>query len=101
MGLSETINDKRGRSLVVDDNVERIRGIPVFLFVGADNQVYQASATLRTQKLLQSLFGTQAARRTVFLGLGHLDCWMSDVASKFGGVFETIEREIELMLGKA
>lgn len=100
MGVSGTINDKQARSLVTNENVERLRGVPIFLFAGADNQVYRAGATLRTQELLQSMFGKQAARRAVFEGFGHLDCWMSDVASKPGGVFETIGKEIDLMLSQ-
>lgn len=39
-------------------NIRRLRGIPFFLFVGADNEVLSPAATERTYSLLQNAFGS-------------------------------------------
>lgn len=40
------------------ENVARLRGIPFFLFVGADNEVLSPAATERTYSILRDAFGS-------------------------------------------
>lgn len=40
------------------ENVRRLRGIPFFLFVGADNEVLSPAATERTYSILRDAFGS-------------------------------------------
>lgn len=40
------------------ENVRRLRGIPFFLFVGADNEVLSPAATERTYSVLRDAFGS-------------------------------------------
>lgn len=97
MGLKGTLIDNEGRDLRTEENLERLRDVPVFLLVGGDNQAYQPKATLLTFQLLRDRFGEDMVRRKVFHGLGHLDCWMSDAAASTGSVFESIEKELKRM----
>ncbi|EJP67144.1 glucose-methanol-choline oxidoreductase [Beauveria bassiana ARSEF 2860] len=70
--------------LDTDANVQRLRGIPIFFFSGADSQVLSPEATERTYGRLCTTFGLAAGggssglqyRRRVIEGYGHLDCWM-------------------------
>ncbi|KAM3491958.1 hypothetical protein MY3957_004712 [Beauveria namnaoensis] len=70
--------------LDTDTNVERLRGIPIFFFSGADSQVLSPEATEKTYERLCTTFGLAAGgggsglqyRRRVIEGYGHLDCWM-------------------------
>ncbi|PQK08008.1 hypothetical protein BB8028_0001g00890 [Beauveria bassiana] len=70
--------------LDTDANVQRLRGIPIFFFSGADSQVLSPEATERTYERLCTTFGLAAGgassglqyRRRVIKGYGHLDCWM-------------------------
>ncbi|KAH8719657.1 hypothetical protein HC256_000087 [Beauveria bassiana] len=70
--------------LDTDANVQRLRGIPIFFFSGADSQVLSPEATERTYERLCTTFGLAAGggssglqyRRRVIEGYGHLDCWM-------------------------
>lgn len=97
MGLKATLTDNEGRDLRTEENLDRLKGVPVFLMVGNDNQAYQPKATLLTFQLLRARFGEDMVRRKVFEGFGHLDCWMSDAAARPGSVFATIEEELERM----
>ncbi|KAK2608900.1 hypothetical protein QQS21_002613 [Conoideocrella luteorostrata] len=70
--------------LTTDENIERLRGIPFFLFSGEDNDVLSPAATEKTYATLCHKFGRSAGidgggiqyRRKVINGYGHLDCWM-------------------------
>jgi hypothetical protein len=64
--------------LVTEANIERMRGIPIFLFSGSENTVYDPESTKDSYDMLQSTLGEQNYRREVFESFGHLDCWMSD-----------------------
>jgi hypothetical protein len=47
-GRRQTVLDDDYRLLVTEENLERPKGIPVFLFSGADNNVSKAASTLKT-----------------------------------------------------
>ncbi|KAI9150826.1 hypothetical protein HJFPF1_10603 [Paramyrothecium foliicola] len=69
--------------LVSAENVSRLRGFPIMLFVGGDNAVISPAATELTYEQLCEAHGLSAGcgggiqyRRRVVPGYGHLDCWM-------------------------
>lgn len=95
-GRRRTVLDNDYRSLVTEENLERLSGIPIFLFSGEDNQVFKASSTLKTYQLLKARGETVS--RKVFAGFGHLDCWMSENSAKV--VYASIETEVRKVMFK-
>ncbi|KAG6009924.1 hypothetical protein E4U21_000695 [Claviceps maximensis] len=86
--------------LTTPRNIDRLRGMPIFLFSGADNDVLSPAATHQTYETLTTTFGLSAGlsrggvqyRREVFAGYGHLDCWMGRTA--YRDVFPVVADEI-------
>jgi hypothetical protein len=89
-GRRQTVLGNDYRSLVTEGNLERLRGIPIFLFSGADNNVFKATSTLKTDQVLKAR-GETVSRRE-FEGFGHLDCWMSEGSAAV--VYPAIEKEM-------
>lgn len=89
-GRRQTVLDDKYRSLVTDENLERLRGIPILLFSGADNNVFKATSTLKTYEVLKARGETVS--RKEFAGFGHLDCWMSERSAET--VYEAVEEEV-------
>jgi len=73
-----------------DPALERLRGIPTFLFSGSDNQAFRAESTDRSYQMLRAQLDPNDYERVVFVGRGHLDCWMSPTAADDGDVFATV-----------
>lgn len=73
-----TTNEPLAASLVTYSNVENLRGIPIFLFSGADNKTLSPESTEMTYDTLRQQFGEQGdiVSRHVFEGYGHLDPWI-------------------------
>jgi hypothetical protein len=88
-GRRQTVLDNDYRSLVTEENLERLRGIPIFLFSGTDNNVFKASSTLKTYEFLKARGETVSWKE--FPGLGHLDCWMSERSADT--VYKAVEEE--------
>jgi hypothetical protein len=75
-------------ALTTPKNIERLRGIPFFLFSGSDNKVLSPESTEITYCKLRDTFGCDGGEesgrgrregfyeRVVVEGYGHLDCWM-------------------------
>lgn len=99
--------------LTTPENVDRLRGVPIMLFVGSENAVLSPEATERTYEVLCDTFGTKSGeylgageqegvhngdegvdyRRRVVPGYGHLDCWMGRNAWK--DVYPMVREEID------
>lgn len=79
--------------LTTPDNVARLRGIPVLLFVGRDNAVLSPEATERTYEALCDAFEDGDYRRRVVPGYGHLDCWMGRNAWK--DIYPFVREEVD------
>ncbi|OAA58964.1 glucose-methanol-choline oxidoreductase [Niveomyces insectorum RCEF 264] len=89
--------------LTTPANVQaRLRGLPVFLFVGGDNAVLSPRATEKTYEILCDTFGSAGPagfqegveyRRRVIPGYGHLDCWMGRNAWK--DVYPVLRAEVD------
>ncbi|ROV92947.1 hypothetical protein VSDG_06387 [Cytospora chrysosperma] len=97
--------------LTTEENIERLRGVPFLLFVGADNAVLSPEATERTYEILCDRFGTRRGEgsgvsgegvhdgpgveyhRRVVAGYGHLDCWMGRNAWK--DVYPLVREEVD------
>lgn len=89
-GRRQTVLDNDYRSLVTESNLERLRGIPIFLFSGSDNNVFEAASTLKTCDVLKARGETVG--RKEFAGFGHLDCWMSERSADT--VYTAVEEEV-------
>lgn len=74
--------NNEGESLVTDINLNRLRGIPILFFSGADNVVFSPLSTEASYSKLRRLFGAGDYDRVEFPGRGHLDCWMGTNAVK-------------------
>ncbi|KAK3325424.1 hypothetical protein B0H66DRAFT_123518 [Apodospora peruviana] len=93
--------------LVTRENVMRLKGIPILLFVGRDNAVLTPEATERTYEILCDTFGSTGSgqpqqegsaggadyKRVVVPGYGHLDPWMGRNAWK--DVYPFIRDEVD------
>ncbi|KAK3905343.1 cholesterol oxidase, partial [Staphylotrichum tortipilum] len=62
--------------LTTPENIQRLKGIPIMLFVGRDNAVLSPEATERTYETLCETFEDGEYKRKVVPGYGHLDGWM-------------------------
>jgi hypothetical protein len=98
-----TTNGPLFTSLPTRTNIKRLRGIPILLFSGADNQVLTPESTERTFDILRRELGDGEGkggygggdmyRRVVVGEYGHLDCWMGRKA--YVDVFPMIREEVD------
>lgn len=88
-----TTNGPLFTDLTTPQNVRRLKGIPILLFSGSDNQVLTPEATDKTYCLLRDTFGTVGYQRQVIQGYGHLDCWMGRRA--YVDVFPMVREEVD------
>lgn len=82
MGCYGEVADTHGGPLVTPQNIARLKGLPIFLFSGAENDVYAAHNTDVSFTTLCEINGGLCYERQVFEGRGHLDSWMSPTAHK-------------------
>ena len=82
MGTAHRVQDNDGQNLVTEENLTRLRGIPIFLFSGAENAVYAPETTEMSFNVLREALNEEDYERVVFQGKGHLDCWMAVDADK-------------------
>ncbi|KAF7332546.1 FAD/NAD(P)-binding domain-containing protein [Mycena kentingensis (nom. inval.)] len=88
-------NGPEYNDLTVPENVERLRGIPVLLWVGSDNAVMSHRATEKTYEVLCDAFGGEQTmyRRRVVPGYGHMDGWVGTRA--YQDVYPFIREEVD------
>jgi len=78
-----TTNFPPAEVLTTPENIQRLKGIPFFLFSGGDSQVLDPASTSATVLMLKNAFGDNTdVERIVVDGYGHLDCWMGTRASE-------------------
>jgi hypothetical protein len=68
--------NNEAESLVTEANLDRLRGIPILFFSGAENVVFSPISTETSYSKLQGFFVDGDYDRVEFAGRGHLDCWM-------------------------
>ncbi|KAL6690708.1 hypothetical protein J3F84DRAFT_404316 [Trichoderma pleuroticola] len=82
-------------------HIERLRGIPIMLFVGEDSDVLSPRATEKSYERLIDSFGISAGlpgggiqyRRRLVPGYGHLDCWMG--RNSWRDVYPFVREEVD------
>jgi len=74
-------------------NIRRLKGIPMFLFSGADNKVLNPESTDKTYTILRETFGSDLYERKLVQGYGHLDCWMGREA--YQDVYPMLRQQID------
>ena len=82
MGSKGFVADSTRVNLVTPDNIARLKDLPIFLFSGSENSVYEPENTDVSFSTLSETNGGMCYERQVFDGRGHLDCWMSPSAHK-------------------
>jgi len=101
-GSRRHVMNNARENLVTPKNLQRLRGIPFLLFVGADNAVLSPEATEKTYEVLCDTFETCGPgsfqegiqyKRKVVPGYGHLDCWMGRNAWK--DVYPFVREEVD------
>ena len=70
------------KDLTTNENVARLKGVPIMLFSGSDNKVLDPQSTDKTYSILRDKFGPDLYERHVIQNYGHLDCWMGREAYK-------------------
>ncbi|KAJ7596444.1 hypothetical protein C8J56DRAFT_917433 [Mycena floridula] len=88
MGRQGHVCDNQNNNLVTPENVKRLAGIPILLFSGAENVVYDPESTEMSYDILRDQLQYDDYERVVFPGKGHLDCWMS--ADAINDVWPTV-----------
>jgi hypothetical protein len=86
-------NAPRYERLTTDDSIQRLKGIPILLWVGRDNAVLSPEATERTYETLCNTFEDGEYKRKVVPGYGHLDGWMGRNAWK--DVYPFVREEVD------
>lgn len=92
-GTHDYVTDSQNENLVTPQNIARLKGLPIFLFSGAENDVYTPENTDISFTTLSEANGGGFYERQVFKGRGHLDAWMSPTAHK--DVFPRVLHHIE------
>lgn len=93
MGVHGYVTDSQDTSLLTPQNIARLRGLPIFFFSGAENDVYRPECTDLSFTTLSEANGGLCYERQVFEGRGHLDSWMSPAAHR--DVFPRVLKHIE------
>jgi hypothetical protein len=92
MGSHGHIVDNKNQTLLKPENIERLRGIPIYFIHGDKNTVYDPVSTMKDYDLLCSKVenGEFLYKRSIFQEKGHLDCWMGH--SSFKDVYVEVEK---------
>ncbi|KJZ79281.1 hypothetical protein HIM_01432 [Hirsutella minnesotensis 3608] len=101
MGRRRGVTTNAREELVTPENLQRLNGMPMFLFSGASNAVLSPTATEMTYERLCDEFGMSAGmaagglqyRRRVIPGYGHLDSWMGQNAWR--DVYPHVRQEVD------
>jgi hypothetical protein len=97
MGSHSYVVDDASRSILTDENIERLRNIPIFFIHGGHNTVYSPESTLKDYDLLRDKFGASQYERWVFEDKGHLDCWMGK--GSFIDLYPRVEQHASKTMG--
>ena len=84
MGYNGYIVDNNNNTLLTSENIEKLRGIPIFFIHGNENTVYDPISTMKDLDLLTETLGNEKSLydRQIFSDKGHLDCWMGHESYK-------------------
>lgn len=88
-----TTNFPKAQNLVTRANIEKLKGIPFFLFSSADSSVLSPESTERTFEWLRDVLGPETVEREVLEGYGHLDVWMGTRAEV--DVYPMVRRRLD------
>jgi hypothetical protein len=92
-GLNGYVVDDKSQSLLSQENINRLRNIPICFIHGSNNAVYIPESTMTSYDILRNKFESSNYERWVFEKYGHLDCWMGKSAHI--DVFPHVEQHIK------
>ena len=98
-GVLGNVTNDLDHDIATDDNIRRIKGIPILLFSGSDNVVLDPESTMRSYDRLRKVNGPQGYRREVIEGYGHIDGWMGK--SAYEHVYPMVLEHVDQVYGRA
>ncbi|KAL4894560.1 FAD/NAD(P)-binding domain-containing protein [Aspergillus ambiguus] len=96
MGMSGSCLDNDRQSLLTDENINRLRDLPILLISGSENEVFKPESTLRDYEMLRRRFGERLYRRFLVEGYGHIDPVVGRAAD--GDVYWKIKGHLQCCL---
>lgn len=85
-------------NLVTQSNIQRLKGIPIFLFAGAENAIFDPRNMKTSYETLCKAFeGNGDYELRLFEGRGHLDCWIG--RESFEDVYLAVRGHIDRVMG--
>lgn len=81
--------------LVTPQHLQRLYGIPIFLFSGAENMAWAPESTDLSYGLLRHTFGSRGYERCVIEDYGHLDCWVG--TNSYRDVYPLVRQRVDLV----
>jgi hypothetical protein len=82
MGTRGACLNNDSHSLLTEERLQRLEGLPILFISGTDNQVFDPESTLKDYELLRRRFGEKFYRRFLAEGYGHLDPIVGKDAAK-------------------
>ena len=82
MGTRGFCLNNDSHSLLTDESLQRLQGLPILFVSGTENQVFDPESTLKDYELLRRRFGEKLYRRFLAEGYGHLDPIVGKDAAK-------------------
>jgi hypothetical protein len=79
----------------LDPALALLRGIPILLFSGSENAVFEPECTDVSYSLLRSELDPDHYERVLFEGRGHHDCWIGPTAAEDGDVYSTVLAHVD------
>ena len=99
MGVEGHVVDSHHKSLVTNENLERLRDIPILFIHGGKNAVYSPEGTMKDYDLVREKLDSSLYERYVFEDKGHLDPWMGKAS--FMDVYPRVEEHARnVILGR-
>jgi hypothetical protein len=98
MGSHGHVVNNKFESLVTEENLQRLKGIPIFFIHGEKNTCYAPESTMMSFDSLRQHFGGDNYERLVFGGYGHLDCWMGK--GSYMDVYPKVEQHAMVTITK-
>ncbi|KAF5009908.1 hypothetical protein FDECE_3893 [Fusarium decemcellulare] len=91
-----TTNGPAYNNLVTDENLKRLKNIPILFISGTEDMSYTAENTDKSYTTLANVHGRQLYERELFPGKGHMDVWMG--ANSYQDVYPRVQRHADAIM---
>lgn len=83
-------------NLATQDNIAKLKGIPIMLLSGADNKLFSQESVSRSYSLLCDAFGQDMYKLKIVPGYGHHDCWIGCKAWR--DIYPVVREEVDRVI---